>query len=118
MLVRVAAFMREAVAPQGRDDFKAANEAVKRIGNGAEDMDKHAYREWPLFKELRKSPEFAALFGQVFGERRPPLRGGCMTQKLCEKARWLRSAVAQLESEVQHGLAAKAVCFIGAFLPD
>jgi hypothetical protein len=68
MLVRVAAFMREAVAPQGRDDFKAANEAVKRIGNGAEDMDKHAYREWPLFKELRKSPEFAALFEQVFGE--------------------------------------------------
>jgi hypothetical protein len=27
-----------------------------------------AYREWPLFKEFRKSPEFAALFEEIFGE--------------------------------------------------
>jgi hypothetical protein len=44
-------------------------------------------------------------------ERRPPLRGGCGSQKLYQRARGLRSGVAQLESEAQHGLAAKARIF-------
>jgi hypothetical protein len=50
------------------DNFKEANEIVKQIGKDSSDVDKHDYREWPLFKELRKSPEFTALFEQVFGE--------------------------------------------------
>ena len=41
-----------------------------------------------------------------------------MTQKLSQRARWLRSGVAQLESSAQHGWAAKADFLIGAFLPD
>src|ERR1700730_5649032 len=51
-------------------------------------------------------------------EQRPPLRGGYMTQKLSHRPRWLRSGVAQLESEAQHGLGAKADFLTGAFLPD
>ena len=34
-----------------------------------------------------------------------------MIQKLSQRARWPRSGVAQLESEAQHGLAAKARFF-------
>lgn len=49
------------------DDFKGAAELIRRIGTG-EQMDKHVYREWPLFKEARKSKEFAAAFEDVFGE--------------------------------------------------
>jgi hypothetical protein len=51
-----------------RDDFEEAYKIIKQIGKNDADIDKDAYREWPLFKELRKSPEFAALFEQVFGE--------------------------------------------------
>jgi hypothetical protein len=51
-----------------RDQFKQACEIVKQMGGSEEGVDKHAFREWPLFKELRKSPEFTALFEQVFGE--------------------------------------------------
>jgi hypothetical protein len=51
-----------------RDQFKEASEIVQQIGNKDEDVNKHAFREWPLFKEFRKSPEFIAIFEQVFGE--------------------------------------------------
>lgn len=49
------------------DDFKAAAEFMRRIGSG-EHMDTHAYREWPLFKEARKSKEFADAFEEIFKE--------------------------------------------------
>jgi hypothetical protein len=50
------------------EDFKEANEIVKQIGKDDPEVNKHAYREWPLFKNLRKLPEFTALFEQIFGE--------------------------------------------------
>jgi hypothetical protein len=50
------------------DNFKEANGIVKLIGKDDGEINKHAYREWPLFKELRKVPEFTALFDQIFGE--------------------------------------------------
>jgi hypothetical protein len=40
---------------------------MDRIGVSGE-IDKHHYREWPLFREIRKSKEFAAKFEQIFGE--------------------------------------------------
>ena len=49
------------------DDFKAAAEFMRRIGTG-EHMDMHSYREWPLFREARKSKEFADAFEEVFKE--------------------------------------------------
>jgi len=50
------------------DNLKAANEIVKQIGKDDAEINRHNYREWPLFKELRKCPEFIALFEQIFGE--------------------------------------------------
>ncbi len=50
------------------DDFTEANRIVTQIQKGDEDLNKHAYKEWPLFRELRKSAEFAALFQEIFGE--------------------------------------------------
>lgn len=49
------------------DDFDAAAELLVTIGQNGE-IDKHSYREWPLFREARKSEKFAAAFEQVFGE--------------------------------------------------
>jgi hypothetical protein len=51
-----------------RDDFEEACRLVRQIGKGDVALDTHAYREWPLFRELRKSPTFAALFEEMFGE--------------------------------------------------
>jgi hypothetical protein len=50
-----------------RDEFQEASEIVKKIGQ-AGDVRKHDYREWPLFKNLRTSTEFASAFENVFGE--------------------------------------------------
>src|SRR5258707_15827488 len=56
-------------------------------------------------------------FIRVSFERWPPLRGGCMSLKLPERASV--HGVGQLKSEAQHGPTAKAVFFLtGAFLPD
>ena len=51
-----------------RDDFEQATGIVKQIGKDDPEVDRHAYREWPLLKGLRKSPEFNRLFEQIFGE--------------------------------------------------
>jgi hypothetical protein len=49
------------------DDLKVAIEIMRQIAASGE-INKHFYREWPLFKEIRKSKEFAAMFEQIFGE--------------------------------------------------
>ncbi|HVB35935.1 MAG TPA: hypothetical protein VND42_01750, partial [Candidatus Acidoferrales bacterium] len=49
------------------DDFKAAIDIMKQIGADG-DINKHFYREWPVFKEIRKSQEFAVAFEEIFGE--------------------------------------------------
>jgi len=49
------------------DNIEAAIELMRQIGAGGE-IDKHFYRDWPLFKEIRKSKEFAATFEELFGE--------------------------------------------------
>ncbi|MEO8050539.1 MAG: hypothetical protein ABI833_09010 [Acidobacteriota bacterium] len=50
-----------------RDDFKRASDLVKRIGR-TNTMTLGMYREWPLFRELRKQPEFEMVIFEVFGE--------------------------------------------------
>ena len=51
-----------------RDDFVGANELVSQIGAKDHSIDSHAYREWPLFKDFRKFPDFISLFEKIFGE--------------------------------------------------
>jgi len=49
------------------DDFDRANEIVKRVG-AAGSVEKVNYREWPLFREYRKTEDFKSIFEEVFGE--------------------------------------------------
>jgi hypothetical protein len=51
-----------------RDNFKEANDFVRQIGANDAELNKHTYREGPLFKGLRKDQDFSALFQELFGE--------------------------------------------------
>ena len=49
------------------DDFATADDVVKSIGaNGG--LTKQYYREWPLFREYRKSENFQRIFEDMFKE--------------------------------------------------
>jgi hypothetical protein len=50
------------------DNFAGAISIVKQIGTSDTELDKHSYREWPLFKEFRKCVDFITLFEGIFGE--------------------------------------------------
>jgi len=49
------------------DDFERAHKVVKRIGSTGS-VEKSDYREWPLFREYRKSEKFQKIFEEVFQE--------------------------------------------------
>ncbi len=49
------------------DDYDRAAKLMKKIGPKSRPT-KDSYKEWPLFKEFRKSSEFAEAFKEVFGE--------------------------------------------------
>ena len=40
---------------------------MKRIGIDGE-IKEHDYKEWPIFRELRKRPEFLASYQEIFGK--------------------------------------------------
>jgi len=50
------------------NDFEEAKKIMLRIGNDKETISKNAYKEWPLFKEFRKSPEFLETYEKIFEE--------------------------------------------------
>lgn len=50
-----------------RDDFKAASKIMRHMG-AASSPSKGDYKEWPMFKAFRTTPEFADAFKDVFGE--------------------------------------------------
>jgi hypothetical protein len=50
------------------DDFGGASKLMKHIG-AAGSPSKGDYREWPMFKMFRASPDFAEAYKQVFGEQ-------------------------------------------------
>ncbi|HYT46251.1 MAG TPA: hypothetical protein VEP90_28235, partial [Methylomirabilota bacterium] len=50
------------------DDFDRADGLVKRIGSSDDILNKNTYREWPLFREYRKSEGFPRAFEEVFKE--------------------------------------------------
>lgn len=49
------------------DRFSEATALVEEIGD-CEDMKPEYYRDWPLFKELRETPQFRTSFAHVFGK--------------------------------------------------
>jgi hypothetical protein len=50
------------------DEFDAAIAIFRSIGPHDEDLHKDTYREWPLYRVLRTTQEFASAFEDVFGE--------------------------------------------------
>lgn len=50
-----------------RGDFASAVELMRKTAN-TPDMPKEAYRQWPIFKEFRRSPEFAKAYKDIFGD--------------------------------------------------
>ncbi len=54
------------------DKFDEAAKIMKRIGIG-EEVEKTDYKEWPVFKDFRKSPQFLEAYKEVFGEILEPI---------------------------------------------
>lgn len=51
-----------------KDDFARAAELMSALGPNSKAVPRHAYENWPLFNEFRKTPEFRATFRTLFGE--------------------------------------------------
>lgn len=50
------------------DNFVKAYELMRKIGNGNSVITASAYRDWPIFKEIRKEENFCSLFQEIFDE--------------------------------------------------
>lgn len=50
------------------DDFKTAQKIMLKIGNDQEAISILAYREWPIFKEFRKSNEFLEAYEKIYNQ--------------------------------------------------
>ncbi|WP_019277004.1 hypothetical protein [Vibrio coralliilyticus] len=50
------------------DDYESAASIMRRIGQKGDYVDRQAYHNWPLFKDFRKSSEFAGAYIEIFGE--------------------------------------------------
>jgi hypothetical protein len=50
-----------------KDDFEAAVTLMRKIGNGPL-VPKDSYRQWPIFKQFRKSAQSRSAYKNIFGE--------------------------------------------------
>jgi hypothetical protein len=50
------------------DDFESAYEIMKEIGVNAKEVSKKDYRDWPLFRSIKKEQKFLETFQEIFGE--------------------------------------------------
>lgn len=50
-----------------KDDFDKAVRLMNKLADGAI-IPKDAYRDWPIFKQFRKTPQFKTTYKQIFGE--------------------------------------------------
>jgi hypothetical protein len=51
-----------------KDDFNSAAKLMRRLGTGGGSPSKGDYREWPMFKSFRTTPQFALAYHEVFSE--------------------------------------------------
>ena len=49
------------------DDFDLAAKMMRRIARNDPMMNEHSYQRWPIFREFRNSPQYAAAYQAVFG---------------------------------------------------
>ncbi len=52
-----------------KDDFDEAAKIVGKIGSKSEYTTEEAYKEWPIFKEFKKTEKFADIFETVFDKK-------------------------------------------------
>lgn len=50
------------------DDWKESVALMKKLGAKHEMINKHAYKDWPLFKEFRETEEFLTTYKEIFEE--------------------------------------------------
>jgi hypothetical protein len=50
-----------------KGDFNAAIRIMKSIGQNGEYVKELSYHQWPLFRELRDSPEFQVAYKEIYG---------------------------------------------------
>lgn len=55
------------------DDFETAFSEMEKLGTGDDDKLKQHYREWPIFREVRKLPRFKEIFKSIFKENLVPV---------------------------------------------
>jgi hypothetical protein len=51
-----------------KENYKDSLELMKSIGNKNEHINEEAYRDWPLFNDIRKTEEFKLTYKEIFGE--------------------------------------------------
>jgi hypothetical protein len=51
-----------------KEDYETAIELMKSVGSTNKHLNKDAYREWPLFRQFRKTDEFKKAYLEIFGE--------------------------------------------------
>ncbi len=49
-------------------EYEKVYEKMRLIGNNNEELTPEHYRQWPIFKEIRKEKEFAKVFKEIFDE--------------------------------------------------
>lgn len=50
------------------DEFESAYEIMQEIGLNAKEVSKKDYRDWPLFRSIKKEQKFLETFQEIFGE--------------------------------------------------
>jgi len=50
------------------NDFNSASKTMKNIGATDKDINKTSYRDWPIFKDFRKSIDFLTTYKEIFNE--------------------------------------------------
>lgn len=50
------------------EEFEESIELMKSIGDSNKDINKDTYREWPLFRTLRKREDFKSTYKEIFNE--------------------------------------------------
>ena len=65
-----SAFTNELLIPRYalEDNYTEVYKRMRELGNCNQHITISAYREWPIFKDLRKEKEFEQVFAEIFGE--------------------------------------------------
>ena len=50
------------------DRYENAIDLMRQIGKTGELVRMDGYRDWPLFREIRKTDQFKAVFQEIYGE--------------------------------------------------